>query len=357
MKAAKTLALAFLFSGVLLAASPDSLTITTVAGNGKDGFSGDGGPATSAQLFNPHGIAADASGNLYIADTDNRRIRKVSATGIMSTAAGNGAEGFSGDGGPATAARLSYPFWIAVDSFGDLYIADSLNFRIRKVSASGIITTVAGKGTRGFSGDGGPATSAEIGAPRGLAVDASGNLYFADADNSRIRKVSATGNIVTVAGNGIKGFSGDGGPATSAEIADPNGVAVDSSGNLYIDDEDNVRIRKVDAAGIITTVAGGGSNGLGEGGPAVAAEISDPVSVAVDSAGNVYFADANNGIIRKVSAEGIIATIAGSGDYGYNGDDRPALSARLSTLGGVAVDSEGDVYLVDEQNQRIRKVH
>lgn len=301
MKTAKTLLVSgFLLSIVLLVAFPDSPTITTVAGDGKQGFSGDGGPATSAQIFDSHGLAVDPSGNLYIADTNN--------------------------------------------------------WRIRKVSISGIITTVAGKGTEGFSGDGGAATSAAL-YPWGVALDPSGNLYIADGRNYRVRKVSTSGIISTVAGNGTKGFSGDGGPATSAELRSPSCVAVDSEGNIYIDDEGNDRIRKVDTSGVITTVAGGGSNGLAEGGPATSAEISDPVGLAVDSGGNVYFADANNGRIRKVSTAGTITTVAGNGDYGYNGDNIPALSAKLSTLGGVAVDSAGDVYFVDAQNQRIRKVH
>jgi sugar lactone lactonase YvrE len=356
MKAAKTLLVSgFLLSIFLLVAFPDSPTITTVAGDGKQGFSGDGGPATSARIFNAHGIAVDSSGNLYIADTDNWRIRKVSTSGIISTVAGKGTEGFSGDGGAATSAEL-YPWGVALDPSGNLYIADGRNYRVRKVSTSGIISTVAGNGIKGFSGDGGPATSAELGFTVGVALDSAGNIYIADAGNNRIRKVSTSGIISTVAGNGTRGFSGDGGPATSAELGSPSGVAVDSPGNIYIDDEGNDRIRKVDISGIITTVAGGGSNGLAEGGPATSAEISDPVALAVDSGGNFYFADVNNGRIRKVSTAGIITTVAGNGDYGYNGDNIPALSAKLSTLWGVAVDSAGDVYFADEQNQRIRKV-
>jgi sugar lactone lactonase YvrE len=357
MKTAKTLLVSgFLLSIVLLVAFPDSPTITTVAGDGKQGFSGDGGPATSARIFNAHGIAFDASGNLYIADTDNWRIRKVSISGIITTVAGKGTEGFSGDGGAATSAEL-YPWGVALDPSGNLYIADGRNYRVRKVSTAGTVTTVAGKGTRGFSGDGGPATSAELGFTGGVALDSAGNIYIADGGNNRIRKVSTSGIITTVAGKGTKGFSGDGGPATSAELGSPSGVAVDSTGNIYIDDENNDRIRRIDTSGIITTVAGGGSNGLAEGGPATSAELSDPVALAVDSGGNFYFADLNNGRIRKVSTAGIITTVAGNGDYGYNGDNIPALSAKLSTLWGVAVDSAGDVYFVDEQNQRIRKVH
>ena len=217
-------------------------------------------------------MAVDASGNLYIADTGNNRIRKVSATGIITTVAGNGSAGYSGDGGPATSAQLDGPEGVAVDGSGNLYIADTCNNRIRKVSATGIITTVAGNGSAGYSGDGGPATSAQLSLPAGVAVDGSGNLYIADSGNNRIRKVSATGIITTVAGNGSPGYSGDGGPATSAQLNQPAGVAVDASGNLYIADSSNNRIRKVSATGIITTVAGNGFDGYsGDGGPATSA--------------------------------------------------------------------------------------
>lgn len=354
--------MALLFSGfllctALLAAFPEGPTISTVVGNGKLGFSGDGGPASSAQVFNAHGIAFDSSGNLYIADTDNQRIRKVSRSGIISTVAGNGTEGFRGDGGPATSAGLGNPWGVALDPSGNLYIADSANCRVRKVDSSGIITTVAGKGTHGFSGDGGPATAAELGYTRDVALDSSGNLYIVDEDYDRVRRVDNSGIITTAAGNGDHGFSGDGGPAISAALTTPSGVAVDSEGNIYIDDENNARIRRVDVAGVITTVAGGGSNGLAEGGPATSAEISDPVGLTLDSKGDIYFADTNNGLVLKVSTAGIITTVAGNGEYGYNGDNIPALSAKLSTLSGVAVDPAGDVYFVDEQNQRIRKLH
>ncbi len=208
-------------------------TITTVAGIGTMGFSGDGGPATSALLYIPHGVAADSAGNLYIADTGNLRVRKVSG-GTITTVAGNGTVSFSGDGGPATSASINIPYGVAVDSAGNLYIADTGNNRIRKVSG-GTITTVAGNGTASFSGDGGPATSASINEPWAVAVDSAGNLYIADYANNRIRKVSG-GTITTVAGNGVVGFSGDGGPATNALLGYPEGVAVDSAGNLYISD-------------------------------------------------------------------------------------------------------------------------
>jgi hypothetical protein len=227
---------------------------TTVAGGGYYLVLGDNGPATSAYLYDPGGVAVDSAGNVYIADGENNRLRKVS-NGVITTVAGNGTPGFSGDNGPATSAQLHDPARVAVDSAGNLYIADNNNYRIRKVS-NGAITTVAGNGTRGFSGDNIPATSAQFHDPFGVAVDSAGNLYIADSGNNRIRKV-ANGIITTVAGNGTPGFSGDNGPATSAQLNGPAGVAVDSAGNLYIADGGNNRIRKV-SNGVITTVAGNG---------------------------------------------------------------------------------------------------
>jgi sugar lactone lactonase YvrE len=336
--------------------------ITTVAGNGTQSYSGDGGAATSAELSGPSGVAVDSVGNLYIADAGNNLIRKVTAaTGVISTVAGHGGYGYSGDGGPATSGELSYPSGVAVDSSGNLYIADSYNSRIRLVSlATGIITTVAGNGAPSYSGDGGPATGAEINYPNGIAVDSSGNLYIADSFNNLIRKVTvATGIISTVAGDGTFGYSGDGGPATGAELNYPSDVAVDSSGNLYIADEPNERIRMVSSAtGIISTVAGNGSvSNVGNGGPATSAAFNQPTSVAVDSSGNLYIADYTNQRIRLVNAAtGIITTVAGNGFQGYSGDGGAATNAELSGPAGVAVDSVGNLFIADELNQRIRRV-
>jgi sugar lactone lactonase YvrE len=280
--------------------------LSVVAGNGTSGFSGDGGPATSASLNHPYGVAVDAAGNLLIADTFNNRIRRVDGTtGIITTVAGNGTYGFSGDGGAATSASLSSPVGVAVDAAGNLLVADIGNNRIRRVDGTtGIITTVAGNGTSGFSGDGGPATSASLRAPDGVAVDAAGNLLIADTSNQRIRRVDGTtGIITTVAGNGTYGFSGDGGAATSASLNSPVGVAVDAAGSLLIVDTGNQRIRRVDGTtGIITTVAGNGNQGFsGDGGPATSASLNSPVGVAVDAAGNLLVADTFNDRIRQVS--------------------------------------------------------
>ena len=334
-------------------------TITTVAGMGGRGFSGDGGPATSASLYGPYGVAVDAFGNLYIADTENRRIRKVSVGGTITTVAGNGGKGFSGDGGPATSASLYTPQAVALDASGNLYIADLNNNRIRKVSVGGTITTVAGDGQVRSSGDGGPATSASLHWPSGVALDLAGNLYIADEGNNRVRKVSVGGTITTVAGSGVfAGFSGDGGPATSAVLYHPCGVAVDASGNLYIADLGNFRVRKVSAAGTITTVAGGGTSYPGDGGPATSTLLKGARAVAVDAVGNLYIADAYQygPLIRKVSAGGTISTVAGGGPGGSLGDGGPATAGSLSQPYGLAVDAVGNVYIADAGNNRVRKV-
>ena len=337
-------------------ASGQSGIITTVAGNGPQGFAGDGGPAASASLNYPYGVAVDASGNLFIVDFNNYRIRKVTASGTITTVAGNGTPGYSDYTGPATAVSSS-PHGVAVDASGNLFIADGY-FRIRKVSASGIMTTFAGGGNEpvGFGGDGGPAISAELALPWGVALDASGILFITDSGNYRIRKVSASGIITTVAGNGVLGFSGDGGPATAASFSTLAGVAVDASGNLFIADTGNSRIRKVSASGIITTVAGNGTfNFSGDGGPAISASLYGPDGVAVDTSGNLFIADTGNSRIRKVSASGIITTVAGGGTGGL-GDGGPASSASLYEPAGVAVDASGNLFIADTLNNRIREV-
>jgi sugar lactone lactonase YvrE len=328
--------------------------LTLVAGNGTIGYSGDGGPATSAQLNSPNGVAVDAAGNVYIADTNNCVIRKVSQ-GVITTIAGMGFGGSSGDNGPATSALLGEPIGVALDSAGNVYIADTNNSRIRMIS-NGVITTVAGDGKFAFSGDNGPATAAALDAPNGVAVDSSGNLYIADTYNSRIRKVS-NGVITTVAGNGTAGCCGDNGPALSAELYLPVSIAVDPSGNLYVADPYNQRIREVSSSsGIMTTIAGNGiAGGTGDNGTAITAELYFPQGAVPDAAGNLYIADSSNCRIRKVS-KGIITTIAGNSKYAFNGDNGAAATAQLAGPNGITVDSAGNAYIADTFEDRIRKV-
>jgi len=273
--------------------------IINIAGNGNYGYSGDNGPALSAELRSAHGIAIDSSGNVYIADTVNHCIRKVTVGGVISTIAGTGSQGYSGDTGPAISARLRFPYGVAVDSSGNVYIADTGNHRIRKVTG-GVISTIVGTGSLGYSGDNGPALSARLYSPYGIAVDSSGNMYIADSGNHCIRKVTG-GVISTIAGTGSQGYSGDNGSAISAQLNIPYSTAVDSSGNVYIADSENHRIRKV-TGGVISTIAGTGVAGsaYGDGDLARYAELNYPENVAVDSSGNVYIADINNHRIRKL---------------------------------------------------------
>jgi sugar lactone lactonase YvrE len=353
---AGTLYIADTFNSRVRMVTPAGI-ISTIAGTGSMGYNGDGGLATSAQLFLPYGVAVDSLGNLYIADLINLRIRKVTANGIITTVAGNGTSGFGGDGGPAISAQLYLPYGVAVDSAGGLYIADYGNGRIRKVASDGTINTVAGNGTKGYGGDGGPATIAKLNTPTGVAVDAAGNVYVADYQNGRIRKVSSDGSISTAAGTGVIGYSGDGGPAASAQISMPTTVTVDAAGNIYIPDYGNSRIRKVTPTGIISTIAGIGTSGFsGDGGPATSAKLNFPTNVAVDSAGNVYIADYSNHRIRKITTAGLIGTIAGTGTSGFSGDGGPATAAKLYYPAGMAVDSTGNLYIADSNNSRIRKI-
>jgi trimeric autotransporter adhesin len=335
--------------------TPDGI-ITTVAGGGASS-PGDGGPATGAAL-SPAGIALDGAGDIFIGDTTSALVRKVSPEGIITTVAGNtrALSGYSGDGGLATNAQLQGPFGIAVDADGNLYIADLDNFRIRAVSPGGIITTLVGNGTNGYSGDGGPALGAQLGFPAGVALDRSGRLYIADSGNSRIRQVSPAGIISTVAGNGIYAYSGDGGQAARAQLIDPGGVAVDSNGNVYVADARNSRVRKVSPGGNITTVAGNGTNGYsGDGGPAINAGFSAPQGIAVDGSGNLYIADYYGYRVRKVSAGGIVSTVAGGGSA-FPGDGGLATSAFLGNVYGIAVDNGGNIYFSLPASGRVRKV-
>ena len=318
---------------VTLRISSGSGTISTFAGNGVTGLSGDGGAAVRAAVRNPNGLAADSAGNVFIAQSSDFRIRRVDTAGVITTYAGSGNTGFAGDGGAATSASLSPPSnghqGIAVDAAGNLYIPDYNNHRVRKVNTSGIINTVAGSGALLDSGDGGPATSAGVRFPVSVAVDSGGNLYIAELLSARVRKVSPGGTITTFAGSGGLGSSGDGGPATSATFNAPFALAMDSAGNVYIADSTAARVRKVNAAGIITTVAGNGGHGSsGDGGPATSASL-DPTGIAVDSAGNIFISDQNSRV-RKVSTAGIITTVAGTGVSGFSGDGGPATSALIS---------------------------
>ncbi|MFE9985202.1 hypothetical protein ACFYPQ_42400 [Streptomyces sp. NPDC005522] len=279
------------------------LRLTTVAGTGDKGFNGDNRPATAAQLWYPRGVAVDVHGNLYIADTENDRVRKVDTGGTITTVAGTGEEGFNGDERPATTAQLKSPCGVAVDVHGSLYIADTENHRVRKVDAQGIITTVAGTGEEGFNGDNRPATTAQLTSPRAVAVDVHGTLYIADTENHRVRKVDAQGIITTVAGTGGVGFSGDNGPATAAQLGYPGGVAVDVHGTLYIADAQNRCVRKVDAQGISTTVActgEGEGHSVGDGEPRTIATLTRPECLAFDSQGNLFIADTYAHRIRRV---------------------------------------------------------
>jgi uncharacterized protein (TIGR03437 family) len=415
--------------------------LTRFAGTARNGYSGDGGPATGAQLHNPFGVAVDAAGNVYIADELNHRIRRVDANGTITTVAGNGMAGFSGDGGPAANAQLNDPLNVLADGSGNLFIADSGNNSIRKVTPDGLIATIAGGGASD-PGDGGPATRAVVSAPSGMAIDAGGNLYIADRQNMRVRRIAPGGTISTVAGNGTAGYSGDGGPAVAAQLYLPTTVAVDSFGNLFIADFANNVLREVSSAGVITTVGartfyepsgvaldGSGNlyvtdqqydhvlkvvvspgiassvavagNGLasysGDGGPATAAQLSLPSGVAVDASGNIYISDLLNSRVRRVTPGGIIATVAaapnliypgalaldsagnlyiadtgrsvvlklspggaittvaGNGTQGYSGDGGPATAAQLSDPTALAVDAAGNLYIADN-NRFVRKV-
>jgi len=339
-----------------------TLELTTLAGTGVPGYTGEGTASVAALNF-PSGVAVDANGNVFIADSSNHRIRRVTPAGAIATYGGTGTQGYTGDGGPATAARLNTPRGVAVDAAGNIYVADYANHRVRRIrAATGVISTIAGTGIAGFSGDGGVATSARLYHPAAVAVDAAGNVYIADQHNMRVRRVAAGTNVITtLAGNGTPGTFGDGGPAVFAQLNYPQGVAVDGSGNVYIADTYNSRIRRINPAGTITTVAGratpvGEAAFAGEGDPATSAALNYPCGVAVDSAGNVYIADTLNRRVRKLTiATGTLRTIAGNGQLASSGDGWPATSGNLLFPRGVAVDAFGKIY-VAEDGHRVRRV-
>ena len=361
-----------------LSAQPEPGTIITLAGGTSASYGGDNGPAIQADLFYPAGVFVDPWNNYYIADFGNARIRKVDAGGTITTLAGNGFPDFSGDGDLAVAAGMFTPSGMFADDLSNLYLTDSGHNRIRWVHGqTGIITTIAGNGQFGFGTDGVPAINTSLAEPADVFVVGSGTpagplryhpyggtIYISDTLNHRIRKVDTEGTITTVAGNGQDEFSGDGGPATLASLHSPGGIYVDKSGNLYIADTRNHRIRKVDTEGIITTIAGNGQHGFsGDGGPATLASLLEPRDVTVDQEGNIYIADTLNHRIRRVDARlGVITTVAGSGPTGegngdYAGDRGPATRARLWYPRGICVDrSSRNLYIADTHNNRIRLV-
>jgi hypothetical protein len=349
------------FAGSSSVLSPSSV-IQTVGGNGAQGYDGTGIQATFAELNLPQGVAVDSAGNLYIADSHNDIVEKIDAqTHVMTTIAGTGVYGFNGNGIPATSAELDGPIAVAVDSAGNVFIADDENDMVREVSATtGLISTVAGNGGFGYNGDGIPATSAQLGFPVSIALDSAGNLYIADFQNDRIREVShTTGLISTIAGNGTAGYNGDGIAATSAELNLPDGVTLDAAGDVFIADAHNNRVREVNkATGLISTVAGTGTQGYnGDGIAATSAQLASPSAVAIDASGNLFILDEVNQRVREVTAStGLISTVVGTGTAGYNGDNIAAGSAEISFSGGLAIDSTGNLYIADESNNRIREV-
>ncbi len=329
--------------------------ITTYAGNGSQGFSGDGGPATAAQVDRPRDVTIDSKGNLFIADCFNYRIRKVDLNGTITTWAGTGINGHSGDGGPATSADIGLARSITIDTADNIYFADG--GYVRKISPAGIITTIAGDGMGGYSGDGGPATAAGIIANGGIAVDRQGNVFFSDLANYVVRKINSAGIISTFAGNGSVTVGTDGIAATSSGIGQTQALAADTSGNIYL--AAGQKVRKVNTTGIISTFAGSTFGYSGDGGPATAAQFQNPVAVIADKFGNVYISDQQNYVIRRVDKNGIIHAFAGNGAAGYSGDGGPATAAQVYTLTfGLAVIGNGAVFITDNQvNERIRAVN
>jgi DNA-binding beta-propeller fold protein YncE len=341
------------------------LTISTFAGTGEKGFAGDGGPAAAAKLDQPFDVAFDRAGHLYFSDTFNHRIRKVDAkTGVITTVAGNGKKGYGGDGGAATAAMLNEPYGVELDADGNLFIVDRLNYCIRKVDAKGgTISTVAGTGGRsGYGGDGGPADKAGFKEPNGLCLDGKGKLYVADVADQRVRVIDLkSGVITTLAGNGTKASAGDGGPLAKATFAGPRAVAVGPDKCLYVVEREGNSVRKIDlATQTITRFAGTGKKGYtGDGGPAKDATFDGPKEIDIDKNGNVYAVDTENEAIRRIDANtGVVTTVAGKGRTKTPGlgDGGPATAATLGRPHGVAVGPDGAIYIGDTNSHRIRRV-
>ncbi len=394
----RAIALALSLCGLYAASAPAVYQLTTIAGSD---LVGDDDAAIAAQVDQPEGLVVDSAGNLYIADAANARVRKVSSAGVITTVSGTGHAGFSGDDGPAGLAQLSQPYGLALDPSGNLYIADYGNQRVRRIGTDGMITTVAGNGQTGSDGDGGPAISAQMLSPRNLAIDTAGNIYVSEFQGHTVRRIATDGTITTIAGTGVAGFSGDGGPAVAAQLAFPAGLALDPAGALYIVDTVNYSIRKV-LAGTITTVCNqqnfgvpntqlsgiaadsagglyipegvnsvvwllspsgtltlaagipGSSTPAGDGGLALQTALIKPVDVAVDTAGNLYISELQR-VRRVAAATGIIFTIAGDGTFGFSGDGASALAAVLNAPIGLAP-LDGNLYIADQGNQRVREV-
>ncbi len=335
--------------------------ITTIAGNGVTQYIGDGYPANSLSLATPSGMCIDGAGNVLSTDFASHRVRKITPTDSIYTIAATGVPGYSGDNGPATNAKMDRPYGIAIDTAGNLYIVDMYDDVVRKITkTTGTITTICGNGAGGFFGDNGPATAAHMEQPTGICIDGDGNLYIADKGNSRIRKMNTTtGIITTVAGNGTNGYGGDNGPATAAKLSNPVSVCIDNTTNdLYIADFNNHRIRIVDGTtGIITTFAGNGIAGYsGNAGPAVNAQLTQPNGVFMSKKGNLYVSDYGNNVVRIIDQFGIIGTVAGTGNYGYTGDNGPAPLCTFIGPLAVCTDDSDNLYIADGGNSAIRKV-
>lgn len=348
---------------VLTRAAPLSLTVVTIAGTGQQAFSADGRSATATDLVRPSALAVDAGGALYF--IDGNRVRMITRQRTVKTVAGTGEPGNEGDGGPAVLAKFNSPSGLAIDPTGNIFIADTGNNRVREINADGTIVPVAGTGEAGFFGDGGQALQARLNSPAGLAIGFGGTLYIADTLNQRVRQVTSDGVITTVAGTGNAGYTYDGVPATAAQLNLPEGLAFDNGkGNLFIDDTANSRVRKLDLSGAISTVAGTGVQGFSvDTGRASDAELnpategfSSGQALAVDTEGNLYVADAANEKIRKVDLHGNISTIAGTGQAGYSGDGKPATGAVFNVPLSVAIDAQGVLYVADSGNSRIRAI-
>lgn len=331
--------------------------IVTVAGNGTPGYSGDAGQAVRASLAWPVTACMDKSGNLLIADAGNHRVRKVATSGIISTIVGNGTPSSTGDGGPATSATVNAPYGLVCDPLGNLFVGENLGHRIRKIDTNGTIITYAGTGVAGYSGDDGPAVNAQLFGPNGMVLDGTGNLLISDFANHRIRKVTPAGEISTVAGNGKASFSGDGASAAGAGLNGPSGVALDSLGNLYIADARNNRIRRVDTRGIISSVAGNGAaTSTGDGGLAVQAGLNAPGSVLVDRAGNLLVSEFDGQRVRRISTAGLISTLAGNGSSSSTGDDGMASQATVNNVYEMSLDAAGNLYLAEYGGHVVRRI-